>query len=163
MPANYAPGLYACEIESQALGYWKDDQTRPIIELAFRPLVDVDGQGMPLDVTTQRLTLWLTERAIDFTIAKLRVLGWHGEDIMELHADMPNAHSFAGQRINLVCGINEAGYNTWDFEMGPKKMKSAPIESFRAVSAKLRPRLKMTAAKPKPKVASPAEPSDIPF
>lgn len=163
MPANYAPGRYTCQIESQALGPWKNDASKWVIALEFRPLIDLQGQGMPLDVKTDVVNLWLSENALKFTIAKLRALGWHGDDIRELDPGRPGGHSFVGAKMTLVCAINDGGYNRWDFEMASNPITTASAKELDMIANRLRPALAMTAA-PKSRPTAPAvEPNDIPF
>lgn len=162
MAANYAPGRYACEIEGQKADYHNDEKL--YVELYFQPLVDLDGQGMPLNAVSQATRLWITDKAVTFSVAKLRSMGWYGDDVGELNENLSGKfHSFAGQRVNLVCRINDKGYNEWEFEIGPRSTKSVPIERMAKDRSRFKHILKVTAVPPTRPPAAAPDPSDIPF
>jgi hypothetical protein len=170
----YSEGKYLFKVVDQGFGESAKKQT-PFFYLRGTPLARIiDGAEDPCERQYERdITLYLSEKAVDGTIDRLRGLGWQGSSFKEL--DVTGSVTFVGQVITVFCKheVNDAG--TWEgwglpFEATsekPPKPKSDPRIASK-LDAMFGKSLKSTAiATPKPaaipKPAAVRDDVDVPF
>lgn len=109
----YAEGDYLFKVVDQGFGESAKKQT-PFFYLRGTPLARlVNGDEEPCERAYERdITLYLSEKAVDGTIDRLRGLGWNGTSFKEL--DVTGSVSFVGHAITVTCEheVNDAG--TWE-------------------------------------------------
>ena len=129
------------------------------LEFKFNNLQAENGEEL-----TARAMLYLTEGALDYSLDKLGVLGWHGQNVCELDPNEPEAVDLKG-RTALITGKIET-YNgkrkpVVNFINDPNYSPVPAIDStsLKALDGKLRG--KIAAYRAKKKV--PVQKTDIPI
>lgn len=150
---HYEPGRYKGVVTGQRFGVTPNDTD--YFALEFEPTEAVGPNQFPDTVYKAELTLYFTEKAAPYSIEKLRRLGWDGTKLTQLEPSHPQHTSLIGTELELVCRVNDKGYNDWDLS-APGASATAK-ESDKGVAAKL-DRLfgkQLMAALPGPKKAEP--------
>lgn len=172
----YSEGDYMFAVEEQGFGESKNGT--PFFFFRGRPVsvVLADGSGSPLDKQYPReIKRYLSEKAVEYTIADLRRLGWQGESFRELDPSVGGHLSWVGQTIQAVCthDVNDAG--TWEqwglpYVAGdkPEKAKSdvkiaSKLDAMFGKLAKESATKKSQPAKRQPVASSTNGGEDIPF
>ena len=113
----YEPGNYLCEIVGQGFGEIPNDNKTPFFFLEVKPLGRINPSNPTGDLFTceaylRTANLYLTDKSVESTLARLRSLGWNGTSFKDIE---PNGlHSFAGIEIELVCTSRTSGDKTYD-------------------------------------------------
>lgn len=129
---HYEPGRYKGVVTAQRFGVTPNDSD--YFALEFKPTEAAGPNAMPDMVYNAELTLYFTDRAVQYSIEKLRRLGWNGTKLTQLEPSHPQHTSLVGTELDLVCRVNDKGYNDWDLAApGPAPAK----DSDKSVAAKL--------------------------
>jgi hypothetical protein len=62
----------------------------------------------------REIVMYLTDRAVDYAIAKLRALGWEGSSFKELDPATPDAVVWIGQVFDVECDHETNDQGTWE-------------------------------------------------
>ena len=92
---------------------------------------------------TVRAYLYLTEKALDFSLEKLAALGWTGTDICELDPNEEVGFNFIGRQALITGGMqNYKGKNravvNFINDLNYQPIKSATSPEFKEINAKLK-------------------------
>lgn len=109
---HYEPGTYVARVVGQRFG--ETPNGSPYFALEIEPLRATGANTFPEQVYNREVSLYVTEKAAQYTIEKLRHLGFNGTKFQQLDPSHPQCHSFVGQEVNVVCSINDKGYDNWD-------------------------------------------------
>jgi hypothetical protein len=167
---HYETGPYKAVITSQRFGTTPTESDFFAIE--FEPTEASAANQLPAQIYRRELTLYMTEKAITYSIEKLRRLGWNGAKLAELEPNNPNCHSLAGIEIDVVMALNDKGYEDWN--LAAPGSGQAPKESEQGVASKLDklfgktlmasvPAGKKAAPKKKAETVPPADDDEVPF
>lgn len=110
--AHYEPGTYVARIVGQRFG--ETPNGSPYIALEIEPLRATGANTFPEQVYNREISLYMTEKAAQYSIEKLRMLGFNGTKFVQLDPEHPQHHSFAGQEVAVVCSLSDKGYDQWD-------------------------------------------------
>lgn len=111
----YAKGEYMFAVEEQGFGESKNGT--PFFFFRGKPVSIIlpDGGGEPCEKQYDReIVRYLSEKAVEYTIADLRRLGWEGESFKELDPSVNGHLSWVGQTIHVVCEHEENDKGTWE-------------------------------------------------
>ena len=113
MTAHYATGKYRGKVTSQRFG--ETTKGTPFFKLTFEPVsCTSDEYAFPDTVYPRDVTLFLSEKALPYSIEKLRALGWEGVKFAELEPSTEGFFDFRNAEIEVACSISDAGYEDWD-------------------------------------------------
>lgn len=167
----YERGRYVCEVVAQGFSEAKNEKQTPFFYLTFKPVALLNpsnwDEQFACDNYERDVKLWLSSKAVPFSIARLRGLGWNGNSFRELEPG--GGYSFVGQKVELVCDheTNDGNtYDRWDF---PFEGNSIQHEESPGLAKKLDSlfgrELKKTASELSQETVPPAEvdDEDIPF
>ena len=166
---HYEKGTYRATVKSQRFGQTPNGSDYLAIE--FEPTSALGVNTFPEEVYKRELTLYFTEKAAQFSIDKLRRMGWNGTKLFNLDPSSPNYESLEGAVINVVCRHSDKGYEDWDLT-APGGGGTAAAPSDAAIANRLDKlfgkALKTTVPKssPKPAVKETVPPTDddeVPF
>ena len=138
--ATYEEGHYIVRVIGQGFGELPNEKRTPYFFIQVEPIgmvnpADPTGALFGCEAYARTVNLYLTEKAIDFSLQRLYRLGWQGQSFVDLDGDSP-VHSFAGQQIELVCRHDHSGGKTYDnWEFPP--LDSQPVKSDPAVAKRL--------------------------
>lgn len=110
--AHYEPGTYDARIVGQRFGETPNGSAYFALEI--EPLRATGANSFPEQVYNREVSLFVTEKAAQYTIEKLRSLGFTGTKFAQLDPSHPQFHDFAGTEVAVVCSINDKGYDQWD-------------------------------------------------
>ena len=138
--ATYDTGKYLCEVIGQGFGELPNEKKTPYFFLEVKPLglinpSDPDGALLYCDDFPRTANMFLTEAATPYTIDRLRSLGWNGTSFKDI--EPTGSHSFAGQRIELVCTHDTKGDKTYDRFDFPMMGGGASAESDPSIARKM--------------------------
>lgn len=107
MQPFYKEGKYKAEVVNQALG--KNTKGTPQFILKCRILSLVNDGGVDENVRQyeRSVYMYLSEKAAEYTIQKLKDIGFNGASIRQLDLEHQNAHDFRAQVIELDCRYDE--------------------------------------------------------
>lgn len=132
MPSpNYEAGNYRAKITGQRFGELPTGT--PYFALDFEPIQSLGANEFPETVYQRDLLLFLSQGAAQYTIEKLRRIGWEGSRFSDLDPTREGFDSLAGIEIDVTCGRNDKGYETWDLMAAGGRAR----ESDSALPAKL--------------------------
>lgn len=174
----YGPGLYRFRVTDQGFGESAKKQT-PYFFLRGVPFLQLtDGTEYAVKEYEREIQLYLSDKAIDISVDKLRALGWQGASFRELDPTSSDAHLFIGESITAECSHDTTDSGTWDkwnlprvnaaSSDKPPKPKSDPKIASK-LDALFGKSLKPAGAAPKARPAATPRPaavrteSDIPF
>lgn len=131
---HYEQGTYAANVADQRFATNANDKA--YFELEFEPTRALGANTFPDIVYRRNLKLYCTDKSMEYTIDKLRELGFNGTKFAQLDLSHPQAHSFVGQEINVVCSHSDDGkYENWD--LAKTGGSSTPRESDPTVASRL--------------------------
>lgn len=110
--SHYEAGEYRAKIVRQGFSESKNKST-PFFFIEIEPFESLGANTLPEKIYKRSIDWYCTAKTMDFTIEKLRSLGWNGTKLAELEPGHPNHHSFEGQVVNVYCKI-EDGYDRFD-------------------------------------------------
>ena len=119
------------------------------LEFQFNDLMGDDGQK-----PTARANLYLSEKALGYTLEKLSNLGWRGNEVSELNPLEPGAFNFKGRTASITGHLenyNGKSRPVVDFINDPdySPLQSADAGTVSALDAKLRGKIAAFRAKNK--------------
>lgn len=133
MPAShYEPGTYRGVVTAQRFGVTPNGSDFFAIE--FEPTEATGANTLPGQIYRREVTLYFTEKAAKYSIDNLRRIGWDGVKLSQLDPDHPQHNDLAGTELELVCSINDKGYDEWNLTAPGA---GAAKESDKSVAAKL--------------------------
>lgn len=130
--AHYEPGDYLCRVVDQRFGQTPNNSA--YFQLEFEPMQALGANTFPEQVYNRHTNLFITEKSHQYTIEKLRALGFTGTKFAQLDLSHPQAHSFVGQEVKMTCS-HDGQYENW--ELARDKGSGTPKESDPSVAAKL--------------------------
>jgi hypothetical protein len=130
----YNEGPYEGEVTKQSLGVTGEKNT-PAFILTCRIVgkIGPDGVSYQVDAEYERtLYLYLTEKTKDFTLEKLKVLGFNKSSLKFLSPDVSGYVNFVGNVVPLYCKHEE--YNgkmreKWSISTPREEKPIEPIKS----------------------------------
>lgn len=132
MPSHYEPGKYKATVTAQRFGETPNGSAYFAVE--FEPTESLGPNEFPANVYKREMTLYFTEKSAQYSIEKLRRMGWSGTKLSELDPSNEGFTSLAGTEVEVVCRLNEKEYDEWD--MAPPSGGPAK-ESIKGISNKL--------------------------
>lgn len=173
----YAEGIYSFRVKDQ--GFAETEKGTPYFFLRGEPaeLIFSDGTE-PCEKRYEReIVMYLTDKAVEYAVDKLRSLGWEGSSFTELDPTQAGGLTWIGQVIRAECkhrpGLKDPTkiYENWDLpfvegDRPPKPKSDIKIAAkLDAMFSKIaRSSAKAEAPKPsKPKREPITSGDDIPF
>ncbi len=133
--AYYNEGRYLVEVTGQGFGE-SDQKKTPFFFLEFEPRYQMMNQGqVGVEPYTREVRLYLTDKALDGALARLRSLGWSGTSFSELEPG--GAFSFSGQEMGLICQHSQDGDKVYENWSVPLAGGGSKVESKSGISKKL--------------------------
>ena len=121
---HYAPGKYRGKIIGQRFGETKNGTH--YFAIRFQPVSCVsDEHAFPTDTYDREVTLFLSDKALPYSIAKLRHLGWNGVKFTDLEPSTPGFFDLKDAEITVACTISETGYEDWNLPGGGSEAKES--------------------------------------
>jgi len=123
---HYEKGGYTARITGQRFGVTPNKS--PYFEIEFEPMAATGANEFPSEVYKREVTLFLSEKAAQYSIDKLRRIGWCGTKLTDLDPSLGDHTSLAGEEINVVCDYNDKGYEDWNLarEGGGESKEAVP-------------------------------------
>jgi hypothetical protein len=148
----FEAGKYKGIVEGQC---WSETKNgTPVFNIFFTVNEALEDQDLPFDAPTQKLDLYLSEKASERTFKTLQFLGFEGSQPQELDPRVEGHHSFVGLEIEVRCVQKDTGYTDWNLVLpgdgnGRRQLDLANVASlsfgklqsqFRAAAAKAAPK-----------------------
>ena len=111
--SHYEPGDYRAKIVRQGFSESKQKST-PFFFIEIEPTEAKGPNVLPEKIYRRTIDWYCTEKTMQFTIEKLRSLGWEGTKLAELEPGHPNHHSFVGMEIDVYNRPDDGGYDRFD-------------------------------------------------
>jgi len=99
MQPFYAPGIYRCQVSSQAMG--ESGTGKPQFVLRFMVLATANGESVKQYERSHYRTI--TDKTAQYFAQDLRALGYQHQTFKLLDPSTPGFHDFAGQQVEMVC------------------------------------------------------------
>lgn len=110
----YHEGRYRMRITDQGFAETEKKGT-PYFFLRGTPLTQfVEGNEYEVKPYEREIVMYLTDKAVDYAVDKLRSLGWEGSSFKELDPASPNAVTWVGQIIDVECAHETTDSGTWE-------------------------------------------------
>jgi hypothetical protein len=132
----YEEGVYRCEVVSQGLG--ESSTGTPQFVIRVKVLSELSGgEEVPVNSYERTSYLYLSEKAIESSIKRLKVMGFAGTSFRQLDPNAQGFHDFSGTIIEMVC--KHETYDGKDTEKwGVRISESKPLEIKAMDQKKLR-------------------------
>lgn len=161
MPSHYEPGPYVAKITAQRFG--ETPNGSPYFALMIEPTASKGANTLPAQIYEREITLYVTDKSYQYTVEKLRKLGWQGSKFSELDPSNDEYHSFVDLELDVTCSLNEKGYDEWNLSKGGGKDAPGSDSSVAKKLDTLFGKALMSSAPAKPKKATkPKAAADIP-
>lgn len=100
----YAEGPYMGEVLKQALGVTGEKETPTfILSVQITDRLDRDDNPVQVDQYERTIYMHLTEGTREFTLERLKVLGFAKSSLKFLSPEVPGHVNFVGQSVRLWC------------------------------------------------------------
>jgi hypothetical protein len=158
MAHYFEVGEYTGRVIAQGFTESKEKHT-PGFFLEVEMIAAKGPNVLPSNARPKLIRWWITEGTIEFTIEKLRRLGWQGSKLAELDPSAENHHSFVDQEIEVYC-THDGDYDNFDLS---QKFETETVSGLASKLDKLFGKQVMaTASKTRKKAEKPTTPDASP-
>lgn len=136
MQPFYQEGRYRAEVINQALGKNNKGTPQFVLKVHIASML-VDGEETRVQQYDRTIYMYLTEKSAEYTLDKLKGIGFEGTSIRQLDPNHQGCHSFIGMQIELDCKHEEDQNGDlrekWDLAFnGSNDIEITPLDAAEA-------------------------------